>query len=101
MELKFYRHKEYKDLYLVRTNVCGGNENSSFYGTTSNVLDAIRSLEYHGDNFLDWYKRFPNNKTETVLVKEMELDGYKGTLKKTVCLPIKEFELVTLREVEE
>lgn len=100
MELKFYRHKEYKDLFLVRNNYCGGNENTQFYGVTKNVIDAIISYRRNEKDFMSWYHTFPNNKTTTVLTKEMEFDGYKGTLKKEITLNISDFELVTMREVE-
>ena len=101
IELKFYRHKEYKDLYLKRSSYCGGNANTPFYEVTKDVFEAIRSLDFNGDDFMSWYHTFPENKTKVIFMKEMEFDGYKGILKKEVWLPISGFELVTLREVEE
>ncbi len=95
--LKFFRHKEYKDLYLVRTPVCGGNHTSPFYAVTPDVLAAIRSV-ITNDDFLGWYKRFPDNYVTTVIEKEFNLDGFSGKLKKEVNLPIEDFEMVTLCE---
>lgn len=30
LSVKLYRHKVYKDLYLIRTNLRGGNKNRHF-----------------------------------------------------------------------
>lgn len=97
--LKFYRHKEYKDLYLIRSNVCGGNHNSQFYTVTSDVLASIRMVSDNPD-FLEWFKRYPDNYVTTVIKKKFDWDGFSGELKKEINLPVKEFELVTLCEGE-
>lgn len=104
MELKAYRHKTMKELFLVRTGMCGGNENNEFYAVTENVLDAIKSYNAHtcdGDTFMYWLYKFPNNKVTVTMTKEMEFDGYKGFLKKTVKIPVSEFELITFVEAKE
>lgn len=104
IELKAYRHKTMKDLFLVRTSICGGNENTKFYEVTENVIDAIISYNRNstdGHSFMSWFRSFPNNKVTVTLTKEMELDGYKGALKKTVEIPVSEFELITFAEVED
>ena len=46
MELKLYRHKNYKDIYLVREScVCGGGENTQFYRATK----IMGAYEYAAD----------------------------------------------------
>ena len=100
-ELKFYRHKDYKDLFLKRNNCCGGNANTAFYDVTRDVLEAIRSLQAYGGDFLKWLKSFPETKTKATLYKEAEFDGFKGQLTKQVWLNVADFELVILREVSE
>lgn len=102
-ELKAYRHKTMKDLFLVRTSMCGGNENTEFYAVTEKIIDAIVSYNRNstdGNNFMRWFHSFPNNEVTVTLTKEMEFDGYKGILKKTVKIPVSEFELITFAEVE-
>ena len=99
MELQFYRHKEYKNIFLKRSCYCGGNKTTQFYDATFDVLEAIRDLDSHKEDFLSWLHTFPETKTEVVLKKEMEFDGYKGTLCKKILLNISDFELVTLREL--
>lgn len=100
-ELKFYRHKEYKDLFLKRNCCCGGGEETEFYDVTRDLLEAIRNLEQNKEDFLNWFHRFPKTKTKVTLYKEAEFDGFKGKLTKQVWLYVKDFELVTLREVTE
>ena len=101
IELKFYRHKEHKDLFLKRNNTCGGSEKTQFYDVTRDVHEAIRSYEQRGRDFLNWLHTFPNNQTKATLYKEAEFDGFKGKLSKDVMLNVADFELVTLREVSE
>jgi hypothetical protein len=103
MELRFYRHKEHKHLYLARTNAIGGSEKTEFYRAVTDVVTAILSViqeEKKGNNFLGWLHNFPENCVTTTLEKEMEFDGYHGTLRKEIKLPVSEFELVTLVEKE-
>ena len=109
LSVKLYRHKTYRDLYLIRTNLCGGNKNSAFYETTKNLREAIDSVLYYKEkdtSFEKWIDWFTDDygvtelKVKTILTKEAEFDGYKGVLEKEVVLPVSEFELVELREVE-
>lgn len=102
IELKLYRHKTYKDIYLIRNwNVCGGCEDTEFFSTTKSIFEAIencnkrneKDIEIECNDKLRW---FPNNKTKTILSKEMDFDGYKGILKKEERLPIADFELIKL-----
>lgn len=101
MRLKFYRHKTYKNLFLKKGNEFYGDENTQFYDVTLDVLEAIKSLAAYGFNFMEWYVKFPNNKTKVILTKEVDIDGYKGTLTKELELSISDFELVELSEVTE
>lgn len=107
LSVKLYRHKVHKDLYLIRTNLCGGNKDSAFYGTTKDLQKAIDSILYYNakdttfEKWMDWFKDengVTELKVKTVLKKEMEFDGYKGVLEKEVVLPVSEFELVELKE---
>ena len=108
LSVKLYRHKVYKDLYLIRTNLRGGSKKSPFYEITNDLQKAIDSvLDYNNqknETFEKWMDRFKdeNGVTElqvkTVLKKEMDFDGYKGVLEKEVILPVSEFELVELKE---
>lgn len=108
LSVKLYRHKVHKDLYLIRTNLCGGSKDSAFYEITKDLQKAIDSvLDYNNqknetfEKWMDWFKD-ENGVTElqvkTVFKKEMELDGYKGILEKKVVLPVSDFELVELKE---
>lgn len=48
LSVKLYRHKVYKDLYLIRTNLRGGNKKSPFYEITKDLQKAINSvLDYN------------------------------------------------------
>lgn len=107
LSVKLYRHKVYKDLYLIRTNLRGGNKKSPFYEITKDLQKAIDSVLYYNNKdgtFEKWMDRFKdeNGVTElqvkTVFKKEIEFDGYKGVLEKEVVLPVSDFELVELRE---
>lgn len=107
LSVKLYRHKVYKDLYLIRTNLCGGSKESSFYEVTEDLQKAIDSVLYYNnkdETFEYWMNRFKDEngvtelKVKTVFKKEIEFDGYKGVLEKEVVLPVSEFELVELRE---
>ena len=108
LSVKLYRHKVYKDFYVIRTNLCGGSEKSPFYEITKDLQKAINSvLDYNNqknETFEKWMDRFKdeNGVTElqvkTVFKKEIEFDGYKGVLEKKVVLPVSEFELVELKE---
>lgn len=107
LSVKLYRHKVYKDLYLIRTNLRGGSKDSAFYETTKDLRKAIDSILDYNDKdttFEKWMVRFKDEngvtklKVKTVLKKEVEFDGYKGILEKEVVLPVSEFELVELKE---
>lgn len=108
IELVVYRHKERKDLYLVRNwSYCGGSETTEFYGATKNISDAIASVLREtkvNDHFEKWMKTFLDENGKTKLVvkimdsKEFEFDGYKGTATKEITLRVADFERVVLTE---
>ena len=93
-----YRHKTEKDIYLARNwNICGGGAETDFYYATKNINLAIDHANREG--FLSWTHGFDGKLTAKItLQKQMEFDGYVGTLSKTVNLSVLDFEKVTLTE---
>lgn len=102
LELKLYRHKKYKDIYLFRfPGIKYEDGKPHWYSTTNNALDAIRNYKNYGDNFFAHVDNDANKSIRTTLKKYIEDDGYTGTLEKEEDLLISDFELVVLREVVE
>lgn len=102
MELAFYRLKSDHDIYLVRNNVCGGSSTTPWYDVTTDIIKALASyrttVEKEGafeSRFVVFDKHTPVKYTA---VKEMEFDGYKGSLTKEITLCVTDFEKVVLRE---
>lgn len=102
-----YRHKEFKEFYLIRNwNICGGCEDTNFYSTTKNLKEAFNNMfKYNGkeyelaDDFMYWNERFGEKlKVKIILEKEMDFDGYKGKLQKEVILNVCDFVPVYLSE---
>ena len=99
IDIKLYRHKYFEDVYLARNyGYCGGNKDTPFYYGTQDILEAIRSAQ--DKNFLDWHNRIDGLSAKFTDSKEIDIDGYKGTIKKEFSFPVSEFEIVTLRETE-
>ena len=109
MELKIYRHKIYKDIYLIRNwSFCGGCKDTEFYTTTKSLKSAVDNMfRYNSEtkndelatDFMHWAESFNNQlKVKISLEKEMDFDGYKGILKKEEIVPITDFEPVILVE---
>ena len=103
VEIRFYRHKTYKNIYLARnTYICGGGSDTEFFKATTDFLEALKSFE--GKDIVEEYKKFfyseghSELKAKITLKKEMEFDGYKGILTKKEIYPLDDFELVTLVE---
>lgn len=94
MQLKAYRHKEYKDVYIRRNS-----NNPSKIGVqcydSCDVADSIKSVSLLGDKFSD-AKLTP---IVFAVKKDVEEDGYKGTLKKVIKCTFDDFEEVTFREI--
>ncbi len=112
LELKIYRHKIYKDIYLIRNwCVCGSPEANWFKGT-KNIKEYFDNYETYDGKTLDKeYEERINDKSFTfdkdgkcrttadiTIKKDFDFDGYKGKLEKVLRLPINEFECVILRE---
>lgn len=109
MELKIYRHKKYKDIYLIRNwSVCGGCEDTEFYITTKSLKSAVDNMfRYNSEtkndelatDFMHWAESFNNQlKVKILYEKEVDFDGYKGKLKKEEIVSISDFEPVILVE---
>lgn len=101
-ELYVYRHKERKDIYLIRNwSICGGNENSDWYRTTKFLDEALANIRFHLDNIGRFEEHFICFGKETYAkvtdTQDFEFDGYKGTLTKETKLYTSEFEKVPVR----
>ena len=99
MKLKVYRHKRFKDIYLAKNwSYCGGQPDTPFYLATKDVFRAI--IDANKENFTSWFNSFLDEDGNTKLTakieleKEVEIDGYTGTLKKTEVFRVTDFELV-------
>ncbi len=97
LRISVYRHKVYKDVYLERNwNVCGVCGNT--YKATNYLMNAIESANHKGSSNFTYY--FSDKLTvDYKLKKEMEFDGYSGTLEKLVKLKVTDFEEVVLSEI--
>ena len=108
IKLVVYRHKERKDIFLMRNwGYCGGGETTEFYKATKNMLEAISNTNIAhrmNDTFEHWFGSFLDENKKTKLVvkindsKEFEFDGYKGTATKEIILRVSDFEKVELTE---
>ena len=97
IEIKLYRHKYFDDVYLARNyGYCGGNKDTPFYYGTQDVFEAIKSAQRK--DFLDWSERIDGLTAKFTDSKEIDIDGYKGTIEKEISLPVSEFEVVILEE---
>ncbi len=105
LRLFVYRHKYCKDIYLARNwSICGGSPNTDFYYATKDVItalkDAVRS------DFIFWSRNFldESGKTELKAIivdsKEVDIDGYKGTITKRLEFSVADFEKISLVEAE-
>lgn len=112
LELKIYRHKVYKDIYLIRNwHICGSPE-ADWFKATKDITEYFNDYKnYNGKTLDKEYEQRINNKSftfdrdgkcrmiaEITLKKDFVFDGYKGELEKVLKLPIDEFECVILKE---
>lgn len=103
IEIKLYRHKVYKNIYLVRRwCVCGGSPDTDFFYATDSLQIALENTS-KGDMEIEytkfWYEKGHSRlKAKIVLEKDMEFDGYKGKMRKELELPLDDFELIILKE---
>lgn len=101
LTLKVYRHKEEKDVFLLRTwGICGGDESTEFYRATTDIIEAVKNVYAENrtrESFENWIDRF-NGKLYVWFTKKLdvEIDGYTGTLEKKVKLYVRDFEKVLL-----
>ncbi len=101
--LKLYRHTYHKDIYLARNwQYYGGSDTTPFYYATKNIMTAV--IDANKDGFESWMNHFIGNDGKTRLVakmtdsKEINIDGWCGTVTKEFAFQVKEFELVELTE---
>lgn len=111
LNLTVWRHKYYKDKFLVFEY---NYENKAItnvacpFTVTSNVLDAIANVkhcdEYCG-GFTNVYEKYVySNFWNTIILKdskEVNLDGYVGTVTKEIHLSLGDFEKVNLVEISD
>lgn len=103
LKIKVYRHKEEKDVYLLRNwGLCGGTVERDFYKATTDLIEAI--INTYAENRMDydfehWMGHF-NGGLYVMFKKSIaaEIDGYSGTLEKEIKLYVKDFEKVILSE---
>lgn len=105
INLKLYRHKYYKDIYLARNwGYVGGNHTTPFYFATKELIPAI--TDANKPDFRSWMNSFLDEEGKTklkakiTLSREIEFDGYKGICCKELELPVTEFECVEFVESE-
>ena len=103
IKLKLYRHISSKDIFLARNwQYCGGADHTPFYYATKNIMIAV--IDANKDGFTSWMSHFIGKDGKTRLVarmtdsKEINTDGWSGTVTKEFAFPVKEFELVELTE---
>lgn len=100
MEIKIYRHKTEKDIYLARNwHIVGGGPDTDFYFATKDFFRAIKDA--NTPEFINWTKWDWHLKARITLTTDVNIDGYTGTLKKEVSYPVEDFELVTFAERED
>lgn len=99
LKVSVFRHKTYKNVFLTR-NWCICGACSDTYSVTENLISAIENVNnpYHmkRSKFDSFFR--DNMTVEFTLKKEMEFDGYSGTLEKKVNLKVTDFEEVILTE---
>lgn len=102
-----WRHKHYRDKFLVHENTTTASVICPFTVTT-NVLDAIANVQHcdkHCGGFTNAYETYAHsNFYNTVILKdskEVDLDGYVGTVTKEIQLHLSDFEKVNLIEMSD
>ena len=116
IEIKLYRHKIFKDIYLIRNwSICGGGTETEWFEATQSLKKAIENLWRYDNKHDNYYladleKEIKNHffengesklKAEITLKKEVDFDGYKGTLYKNEKYSVNDFEPFILGEVKE
>lgn len=104
-----YRHKDNKDIYLLRKYQCvGGARADHFYEVTTDFKEALKNTIGHDTLEFECHLRTPYNFNEYVddtvpliIKKEFEFDGYKGVAQKEVRFHLCDFEKVIFEEVKD
>lgn len=103
-ELYVWRHKTEKGVYLVRNrSCCGGSTAEHFFSLTEDFDSALRNSLACNDMEYEKYIKIPyswnSNVDDTMPFtkkRNVEFDGYKGILTKTVRYSLKDFEKIVL-----
>lgn len=102
-----WRHKHYRDKFLVYENTATASVTCPFTVTT-NVLDAIANVQHcdkYCGGFTNAYEKYAHsNFYNTVILKdskEVDLDGYVRTVTKEIHLSLDDFEKVNLIEMSD
>lgn len=103
-ELYVWKHKTEKSVYLVRNrSCCGGSIAEDFFSLTEDFDQALRNSLACNDMEYEQYIKIPYSFRSDVddtmpFTKKMnvEIDGYKGILTKTVRYSLKDFEKIVL-----
>ena len=114
IEIKLYRHKVYKDIYLIRNwHICGGTRDTDWFKATKSLKETIDNLMEYDYETQEYYindlekeieKHFFEDgksllKAKITLKKKLEFDGYKGTLTKEEVFAVNDFEPFILTEI--
>ena len=112
MKIKLYRHKVHKNLYLKRNWHIMGSPEAEWWSATDKLYEALQSYrKYENHEVIEVdiekeYEKFKNDSwfpqyiTRYTFEKEMEFDGYKRNLKKEEIMPLSDYELVILEELD-
>lgn len=112
MKIKLYRHKAHKNIYLKRNWHIMGSPKAEWWSATDKLYEALQSYrKYENHEVIEVdiekeYEKFKNDPwfpqyiTRYTFEKEMEFDGYKGNLKKEEIMPLSDYELVILEELD-
>lgn len=104
LTIKVYRHKEEKNVFLIRNwGIFGGTKGTDFYKVTTDLIEAVKNVAIEkniNSNFEEWMSHF-DGKLYVKFKKKInvEVDGYTGTLEKEIKLYVQDFEKVILTEV--
>ena len=99
LEVRLYRWKEDKDVYLTREYFPSRemkHGDGYVFDTTKDLRDAL--WQTSSSDFAESMRDLKGVKHTQYLYFTNE-EGYKGTLEKNIFIPISDFELVVLREV--
>lgn len=106
-----WRHKYYRDKFLVFKYDYEDKaviDKTSPFTVTTNVLDAIANVQYCNEycgGFTNVYEKYVYSEFWNTIIlkdsKEVDLDGYVGTVTKEIHLPLGDFEKINLVEISD